>query len=131
VALPEESAPPTALRDLVTHPTPKISRSLALEGLNAPRRLAATARRRGLWLAFGALSIGAALETLLILQALGRGRKRLAALSAAAFDALGEPTAVAEDAEGSRALLTVAALLFITLLGFGLLAGLLAMSTTG
>jgi hypothetical protein len=81
-------------------------------------------------LAFGALLVAAVCETLLILQTLRRGRIRLDALSEATFEATGEAAPLVRDGERSRSLLAVAAVLFITLLGFALLAGLLAMSGT-
>jgi len=125
-----ESAPGAVLRDLVTRMPPTIARPLALDGLLAPRRRAAAARRRGMLLAFGALLVAAVCETLLILQTLRRGRIRLDALSEATFEATGEAAPLVRDGERSRSLLAVAAVLFITLLGFALLAGLLAMSGT-
>jgi hypothetical protein len=96
------------------------ARFLALDGLVRPHARAAARRRRGVWIALGALLAAAGLEVLLLLRAAARARGRLARLSEATEDAGGDGPGLEPDAAGGIAVLVLA-----TVLGFVLIAALM------
>jgi hypothetical protein len=97
---------------------PRFSRFVALDGLPGKRRADGSRHRRGLAVALAALGLGAALETLLILRAVGRSKRLLAQLSGVL-----EKDEVALDRRfGAASVLTG---VLVALLGFALLAALL------
>jgi hypothetical protein len=103
---------------LATLAPPRFSRFIALDGLPGRHMASGGRRRRGLGLAFGSLLVAAALETMLVLRAVGRSRRELAAVAEVA----GEPQAQLEHP------LNVASVfigILVALLGFALLACLL------
>jgi hypothetical protein len=103
---------------LATLAPPRFSRFVALDGLAGRRMADAGKRRCGLGLAFGSLFVAAALEAMLVLRAVGRSRRELAAVAEVA----GEPEARLEQRFNAASVLIG---LLIALLGFALLAGLL------
>jgi hypothetical protein len=95
-----------------------------MDGLIAPRHRAAERRKRGLRLALTALLLAGMLEVVLVLRAAARARARLAQL-AEATDAAMEESA-GGGALGPRGSAGILVLLVVTLLGFALIAALLA-----
>jgi hypothetical protein len=95
-------------------------RFLAIDGLVRPKALAATRRRRAVWVVLTALAGAAALEVLLLLRAAERARRKLLALSDAAADAGADGPGLEPRQAGS-----VAILILVTILGFALIAALM------
>ena len=99
-----------------------IPRTLVLDGFSGPRALDRSRRSRGLWLAIGAIVIGALLETTLLARTIAAARGRLRAIEQA--------EAHVRLSVGDRAT-TIGVALLIAMLGFVLLAAFLAATQAG
>jgi len=91
-------------------------RFVALDGFDAKHAALAARRKRGRFIALGALALGSLLETLLLLLAAREGRQRLEALQAAIAEGGDAPQPAVR-----RGALDVLAVLMLSLLGFVLL----------
>lgn len=123
VGAPPSELGPLAEAELARLSPPRTPRPLVLDGLLAPRRRAQRVRQRGMLVGLGSLAVAMVLETLLVLRAASRTRRRLLVVSDAAREA------GVDAAPG--AVPGVAVLLFVALLGLALTAGLLLMQGAG